>query len=81
MWLSDPLVPVTRSVKLPIEALTPALIVKVEVAVAPEGGVIGVGSEKATSVGAAPTQEGDKVTDELKPLSEVTLIVATLLEP
>ncbi len=81
MWLSALLVPVTRSVKLPVEALPPAIIVNVDVAVLPDGGVIGVGSVKVTPVGAAPTQEADRSTAELNPLIEVTVIVVEPLPP
>lgn len=41
---SDPLVPVTLRVNVPVEALGFALIVNVDAAVSPAGGVIGLGS-------------------------------------
>jgi hypothetical protein len=55
--------------------------VRAEVAVLPEGGVIGVGRAKVTPEGAAPTQDGTSVTAELNPLSDVTVIVDPALDP
>jgi hypothetical protein len=40
-----PLVPVTRNVKAPVEEVAAAVIVRIDVAVPPEVGVMGVGSE------------------------------------
>jgi hypothetical protein len=68
-------------VKLPVEALPVATIINGDVAVLPDGGVIGVGSVNVTPVGADPTQEADRSTAELSPLIEVTVIVAVLLPP
>jgi hypothetical protein len=79
VWEIDPDVAVTLSVKLPVDALGPALTDNGEVAVLPDDGVIGVGSAKLTSDGAVPTQDGVNVTAELKPLSEPTVIVAEAL--
>jgi len=57
LWLSDPLLPPTDRVKDPVEAEEDALTVSVEVAVEPEGGVIGPGRVIETPLGAEPTQE------------------------
>lgn len=45
LWISVPLVPVTRNVNVPAEAPEPALTLSVDGAVPPDGGVTGVGSE------------------------------------
>lgn len=71
--VSAPLVPVTRYVNVPVEALELAAIVSVDVAVMPDGGVTGVGSVGVTPAGAAPTHEPERSTAELKALSEVTV--------
>jgi hypothetical protein len=68
-------------VKVPVVAVGAALIVSVEVAVLPEGGVIGLGRLNMTSLGADPTQEGDKLTAELNPFADVTVMMAVLLVP
>jgi hypothetical protein len=45
LWVSAPLVPVMRNVNVPAEAPELAVIVNVDGAVPPDGGVTGVGSE------------------------------------
>lgn len=67
--------------KGPVEALASANIVRVDVAVPPDGGVMGEGSVCVTPVGAAPTHEPDSATAELKLLSEVTVHVLVPLPP
>jgi len=79
--VSDPLVPVTRSMKAPTEALGPAVIVSGEDAIPPVDGVMGDGSAKLTSVGAVPTQEATNITADENPLREVIVTVAELLLP
>ena len=76
-----PLVPVTRSVKLPVDAPEPAFIANGELDVPPDGGVIGDGSAKVTSAGAVPTQEPTSITAEVKAFSEVTVMLAEPLPP
>lgn len=78
---SEPLVPVIRSVNVPVEAVGAALTVNVDVAVLPDGGVIGLGRPNVTLLGADPTHEGDKVTAELNPFTDVTVMTAVLLAP
>lgn len=77
----EPLVPVTLSVKVPTEALPPAVIDNGEFAVPPEVGVTGDVTVKLTSEGAVPTQDPESVTAELNPFSDVTMMVAELLPP
>ena len=67
MCVSEPLVPVTRIVKFPGEALEPAVIVKIEVAVLPETGVRGEPIDIVMFAGALPSHEAVNVTAELKP--------------
>jgi len=75
-WLREPLVPVTRSVKAPVEAVELTVTVRVEDAEAPLGGVTGFGLNPCvTPLGVVPIQEPDKVTGELKPFSDVTVII------
>lgn len=76
-----PLVPVTRNVKTPAEAPSPAVIVNVDVAVPPDDGVTGLGSVNEASEGAVPTHDPDRVTAELKALSDPNVIVAVPLDP
>lgn len=76
LWVSEPLEPVIRNVKVPVEAVGSALMVNVDEAELPDGGVIGLESEKVTPVGALPNHDGARVTGEPNPLSEVTEIVA-----
>jgi hypothetical protein len=57
LWLKDPLVPPTDRVKDPVEAEEDAVTVRVEVAVEPDGGVIGPGRVIVTPVGAEPSHE------------------------
>ena len=52
-----------------------------EDAVLPDGGVKGPGREKVTPEGADPTHEGERSTAALKPLSDVTVIVESPLDP
>jgi|SRR5208337_5390190 hypothetical protein len=66
-----PLAAVTLRVYVPVAAVGPAMIVRVEVAVPPTVGVIGLGKLKVTSAGAAPTQEAARPTCELKPSKAV----------
>jgi hypothetical protein len=67
MCVSEPLVPVTRIVKFPGEALEPAVIIKTEVAGLPETGVTGDPIDIVMFTGALPSHEAVKVTAELKP--------------
>ena len=67
--------------KLPVEAPAPVVMVNVEVAVVPAGGVMGVGSANETSDGADPTHEPDNATAELKPFSDVTTMIDVELDP
>ena len=57
LWVRDPLVPSIDMLKDPVEAEEDALTVSVEVAVEPEGGVIGPGRVIETPLGADPSQE------------------------
>ena len=67
MCVSEPLVPVTRIVKFPGEALEPAVTTKIEVAVPPETGVTGEPIDIVMFAGALPSHEAVNVTVELKP--------------
>jgi hypothetical protein len=57
LCVSEPLVPSIDRVKEPVEAEEDALTVRVEVAVEPEGGVIGPGRVIETPLGADPSHE------------------------
>ncbi len=57
LWLSDPLIPVTVSVKEPVDDEDDALTVSVEVAGVPDVGVTGPGRLIETPDGADPVQE------------------------
>jgi hypothetical protein len=70
LCVSAPLVPVTASVKVPVEAPEVRVTVRVDVAVPPEGGVTGPGRLMETPEGAVPTHEYVSVTAELNPLVE-----------
>ena len=73
VWLMLPLVPVTTNVEVPNAAEADTEIVRVEVAEPSEGGVTEAGLKEAvTSVG---SPEIVRLTAELKPLTEVTVIV------
>jgi hypothetical protein len=65
----------------PVEADEDALTVSVDVAVPPEGGVIGPGKLIVTPDGAVPTQEYVRATGELNPFVEPTVIVDVSLAP
>jgi hypothetical protein len=58
-----------------------AVTVRVDVAVEPEGGVIGPGTLTVTPDGAEPTHELLKATAEVKPFNEPTVIVDVPLAP
>ena len=79
--MSAPLVPVTRYVNGPVEAPASAVIVASDVAVPPDGGVMGDGSVVVTPAGAPPNHEPERATAELNPLSEVTVHVLVPLPP
>jgi len=70
--VNDPLVAVTLRVYVPVEAVLPALMVRVELAEPPGVGVIGLGKLKLTSAGAVPTHEAASPTCEVKPSKAVT---------
>jgi hypothetical protein len=74
-------VPVTLKVNDPVDALGSAETDNGDVAVLPEGGVMGDVRAILTPDGAVPTQEPAKVTGKLNALSEVTVIVAEPLPP
>jgi hypothetical protein len=77
----EPLIPTTLTVNVPVDALELAAIVKVEVVVPPEAGVTGEVTNNVTPAGVLPTQAASNVTCELKPFTELTVIVAELLPP
>ena len=76
LWLNAPLVPVTLSVNDPVEEVGSAVTDNGDVAVLPEGGVMGDVSAKLTPDGAVPTQEPPKSTGDVNAFSEATVIVA-----
>jgi hypothetical protein len=57
LWVSEPLIPVTESVKDPVEDEDEALAVSVAVAGVPEVGVTGLGRLTEIPEGADPSQE------------------------
>ena len=78
MCVSEPLVPVTRIVKFPAEALEPAVIIRIEVTVPPETGVTGEPIDTVMFAGALPSQEAVNVTVELKLFMGRIVIVTDL---
>jgi len=81
LWLTPPLVAVTCAMKAPVDAV--ALVVNSigELASPPAGGVTVCGTLTLMPVGALPTQETEKVTGELNPLSELTTTLVPALRP
>jgi hypothetical protein len=77
----EPLIPITLTINVPVDALELATIVKVELVALPETGVTGEAIDNVTPVGVLPSQAASNVTGELKPFIEVTVIVAELLPP
>ena len=77
--MSGPLVAVTSIVKFPGEALEPAIIVKIDVAVAFEAGITGEPIDVVMFAGALPSHEAVSVTGELKPFIGLIIIVTDLL--
>ena len=51
LWVSEPLVPVICKLKVPVEAVGPADVIKLDDTPLPGGGVTGVGSVKTTLPG------------------------------
>jgi len=81
LWLREPLVPVKRIVKFPGDALELEVRINDEVAFPPEGGVTGDAIDTEIPAGAFPNHEGVKVTGELNPFSECTVIVTDPVNP
>lgn len=81
LCLRKALVPVTRNVKVPTDALELAVTVKVTAVVPPGGGEASVAKLKVTPEGAELTQETDRPIGALKPLIDVTVIVVGALVP
>lgn len=77
----EPLVPMTLTVNVPVDAVELAVIVRVEFAVPPEVGVTGEVTVTVTPAGVVPSHAASKVTGELKPFTEFTAIVAKPLPP
>jgi len=81
LWLTDPLVPVTCSTKLPVDPVEVVVKPTDEVAKPLAGGVTVCGRVILMPVGALPTQEAEKVTGELKPPTELTTTSVDPLKP
>ena len=77
----EPLIPITLTVNVPVDALELAATVNVELVVPPGAGVTGEVTNNVTPTGALPSQAASNVTCELKPFIEVTVIVAELPPP
>ena len=73
VWVSVPLVPLTVRMLVPAAAEAPTEIVRADVAVPPDGGVIDVGPRPAVTPVGAPDTE--RPTAPVKPFKEVTVIV------
>ena len=81
LWLTDPLVPVTWSTKLPVDPVGVVVKLTDELPAPPGGGVTVCGIVMPIPVGAFPTQEAEKVTGELKPPTESTITFVDPLRP
>jgi hypothetical protein len=81
LWLTDPLVPVTWSMKLPVDPVGVVVKLTDELPAPPGGGVTVWGMVMPMPVGALPTQEAEKVTGELNPPTELTITVVDPLRP
>jgi hypothetical protein len=81
LWLREPLVPVTRTENVPVEAKELAVIVKGALAGLPGRGVTGEATDKVSPDGAVPSHDVDNVTAELKPFKEFTVIVVDPIPP
>jgi hypothetical protein len=78
--IKEPLVPVTWTANVPVEALWDAEIVRIVVAL-PDSGVTGDMEDKLTPEGTAPIHAADSATVELNPFRDITAIVVDLLSP
>jgi hypothetical protein len=64
-----------------VDAVEVVVIPIGELPAPPGGGVIGAGNVNPTPAGELPTHEAENVTGELKPPTEVTMIVVDPLNP
>jgi hypothetical protein len=64
-----------------VEGESPAVRVRTEEALPPDGTLTGLGRVMVTPVGTAPDQEAVKLTAELKPFTDETTIVVDLETP
>ena len=76
-----PLIPTILTVKFPIGALPPAVMVKVEETAPFGAGTTGLKMFRVTPAGLVDSHEVDNETGELKPSWEFTVIVPVLLWP
>jgi hypothetical protein len=81
LWLTDPLVPVTWSMKLPVDPVEVVVNPTEELPTPPGGGVTVCGRLMLTPVGALPTQDAENMTGELKPPTELTTTSVDTLKP
>ena len=79
--VNDPLVPIIDKVNEPNDDAEDVFTVRVDVAVEPEGGVIGPGMFTVTLDGAEPNQESLKATAEVNPFREPTVMTDVPLVP
>lgn len=81
LCVNAPLVPMIDRVNEPNDDPGDALTVRVDVAVEPEGGVMGPGILTVTPDGAEPIHELLRATAEVKPFKEPTVMVEVPLAP
>ena len=81
LWLTPPLVAVTCTMKVPVEANAVVVNSIGELASPRTGGVTDCGRMMPIPVGAFPTQEAEKVTGELNPPRLFTTILLSPLSP
>ena len=81
LWLTEPLVAVTCAMNVPVDAIAVVVNSIGELASPPAGGVTLCGMLTLMPVGAAPTQETEKVTAELNPPMELTTTEVPPLSP
>ena len=81
LWLTPPLVAVTCTMNVPVDAIAAVVNLISELASPPTGGVTDCGSMMLMPAGAFPTQDAEKVIGELNPPREFTTMLLSPLSP
>jgi len=77
----EPLVPITLTVNVPVDAPGLAVTVRIELAVPPDVTITGEVTIMVTLAGVFPSQAASRVTGALNPFTEFIAIVAEALPP